>query len=78
VQEVKAGKIEYRLDKTNIIHCPIGKVSFGAEKLSDNFNALMGAIIKAKPAAAKGQYVKSCVTASTMGPGVKVNTAKLV
>ena len=78
VQEVKAGKIEYRLDKTNIIHCPIGKVSFGAEKLNDNFNALMGAIIKAKPAAAKGQYVKSCVTASTMGPGVKVSTARLV
>ena len=78
VQEVKAGKIEYRLDKTNIIHCPIGKVSFGAEKLNDNFNALMGAIIKAKPAAAKGQYVKSCVTASTMGPGIKVSTARLV
>ena len=78
VQEVKAGKIEYRLDKTNIIHCPIGKVSFGAEKLNDNFNALMGAIVKAKPAAAKGQYIKSCVTASTMGPGVKVNTARLV
>ena len=78
VQEVKAGKIEYRLDKTNIIHCPIGKVSFGAEKLNDNFNTLMGAIIKAKPAAAKGQYVKSCVTASTMGPGVKVSTARLV
>jgi len=78
VQEVKAGKIEYRLDKTNIIHCPIGKVSFGAEKLSDNFAALMGAIIKAKPAAAKGQYVKSCVAASTMGPGVKVSTAKLM
>ena len=78
VQEVKAGKIEYRLDKTNIIHCPIGKVSFGPEKLNDNFNTLMGAIIKAKPAAAKGQYVKSCVTASTMGPGVKVNTAKMV
>ena len=77
VQESKAGKIEYRLDKTNIIHCPIGKVSFGAEKLNDNFNALMGAIIKAKPAAAKGQYVKSCVAASTMGPGVKVSTAKL-
>ena len=77
VQEVKAGKIEYRLDKTNIIHCPIGKVSFGAEKLNDNFNALMGTIIKAKPAAAKGQYVKSCVAASTMGPGVKVSTAKL-
>ena len=78
VQEVKAGKVEYRLDKTNIIHCPIGKVSFGAEKLNDNFNALMGAIVKAKPAAAKGQYIRSCVTASTMGPGVKVNTAKLI
>ena len=76
VQEVKAGKIEYRLDKTNIIHCPIGKVSFGAEKLNDNFNTLMGAIIKAKPAAAKGQYVKSCVAAATMGPGVKLNTGK--
>ncbi len=76
VTEVKAGKIEYRLDKTNIIHCPIGKVSFGPEKLSENFNALMGAIIKAKPAAAKGQYVKSCVTASTMGPGIKINAAK--
>ena len=78
VQEVKAGKIEYRLDKTNIIHCPIGKVSFGPEKLSENFAALMGAIIKAKPAAAKGQYVRSCVTASTMGPGIKVNAARLV
>ena len=78
VQEVKAGKIEYRLDKTNIIHCPIGKVSFGAEKLNDNFNTLMGAIIKAKPAAAKGQYVRSCVCAATMGPGVKLNAAKLV
>ena len=78
VQEVKAGKIEYRLDKTNIIHCPIGKVSFGEEKLNDNFNTLMGAIIKAKPAAAKGQYVKSCVTASTMGPGVKVSTSRLI
>ena len=77
VTDAKAGKIEYRLDKTNIIHCPIGKVSFGAEKLNDNFNALMGAIIKAKPAAAKGQYVKSCVAASTMGPGVKVSTAKM-
>ena len=76
VQEVKAGKIEYRLDKTNIIHCPIGKVSFGPEKLGDNLNALMGAIVKAKPAAAKGQYVKSCVAASTMGPGVKLNTGK--
>ena len=78
VNEIKAGKVEYRLDKTNIIHCPIGKVSFGAEKLNDNFNALMGAIVKAKPAAAKGQYIKSCVTASTMGPGVKVSTARLV
>ena len=77
VQESKAGKIEYRLDKTNIIHCPIGKASFGVEKLQDNFNALMGAIIKAKPAAAKGQYVRSCVVASTMGPGVKVNAAKV-
>ena len=78
VKEVKAGKVEYRLDKTNIIHCPIGKVSFGAEKLADNFNALMGAIIKAKPAAAKGQYVKSCTVVSTMGPGVKINGANLV
>ncbi len=77
VNEIKAGKVEYRLDKTNIIHCPIGKVSFGAEKLNDNFNALMGAIIKAKPAAAKGQYIKSCTVAATMGPGVKVNGAKL-
>ena len=78
VKEIKAGKIEYRLDKTNIIHCPIGKVSFGPEKLNDNFVALINAIIKAKPAAAKGQYIKSCVTASTMGPGVKINQAKLV
>ena len=78
VKEIKAGKIEYRLDKTNIIHCPIGKASFGAEKLTDNFNALMGAIIKAKPAAAKGQYVRSCVVASTMGPGIKVSTAKMI
>ena len=77
VQEAKAGKIEYRLDKTNIIHCPIGKASFGQEKLMDNFNTLMGAIIKAKPAAAKGQYIKSCVIASTMGPGIKVNSAKI-
>ena len=77
VKEAKAGKIEYRLDKTNIIHCPIGKASFGAEKLSENFNTLLGAIIKAKPAATKGQYIKSCVVASTMGPGVKVNYAKL-
>lgn len=77
VQDAKAGKIEYRLDKTNIIHCPIGKVSFGVEKLAENFNTLMGAVIKAKPAAAKGQYIRSCVVASTMGPGVKVNAAKL-
>ena len=78
VNEIKAGKVEYRLDKTNIIHCPIGKVSFGPEKLGDNLNALMGAIVKAKPAAAKGQYIRSCVAASTMGPGVKMSTAKLV
>ena len=76
VKEIKAGKIEYRLDKTNIIHCPIGKVSFGPEKLQENFDTLMGAVIKAKPAAAKGQYVRSCVIASTMGPGIKVSTAK--
>lgn len=78
VTEVKAGKVEYRLDKTNIIHCPIGKVSFGAEKLAENFNTLMGAIIKARPSAAKGQYIKSCVAATTMGPGIKVNAAKLM
>ena len=78
VNEIKAGKVEYRLDKTNIIHCPIGKVSFGAEKLAENFNALMGAIVKAKPSAAKGQYIRSCVCASTMGPGVKINAAKLM
>ena len=77
VTEAKAGKIEYRLDKTNIIHCPIGKVSFGVEKLQENFDTLLGAIVRAKPAAAKGQYIKSCTVASTMGPGVKVNTAKL-
>ena len=77
VKEIKAGKIEYRLDKTNIIHCPIGKASFGAEKLSENFDALMGAIIKAKPSAAKGQYLRSVVVASTMGPGIKINQAKL-
>ena len=76
VNEAKAGKIEYRLDKTNIIHCPIGKASFGAEKLQENFDTLLGAIIKAKPAAAKGQYIKSCVVASTMGPGIKINQAK--
>lgn len=77
VTEAKAGKIEYRLDKTNIIHCPIGKASFGAEKLQENFETLMGAVIKARPAAAKGQYIKSCVVASTMGPGIKVNAAKI-
>ena len=77
VVEAKAGKIEYRLDKTNIIHCPIGKASFGGEKLEENFNTLMSAIIKAKPAAAKGQYIKSCVIASTMGPGIPVNGSKL-
>ena len=76
VKEIKAGKIEYRLDKTNIIHCPIGKVSFGPQKLEENLSTLIGAVIKAKPAAAKGQYIKSCVIASTMGPGVKVSTAK--
>ncbi|MBR3838478.1 MAG: 50S ribosomal protein L1 [Clostridia bacterium] len=76
VTELKAGKIEYRLDKTNIIHCPIGKVSFGAEKLYENFSALFDAILKAKPAAAKGQYVKSAVVNTTMGPAVKMNAAK--
>ena len=76
VTEAKAGKIEYRLDKTNIIHCPIGKVSFGAEKLLENFDTLMNAIIKAKPAASKGQYVKSCVVATTMGPGVRINPTR--
>ena len=76
VQEVKAGKVEYRLDKTAIIHCPIGKKSFGAEKISENFNALMDAIVKAKPSAAKGQYIKSVTLTSTMGPGVRVNYNK--
>ena len=76
VTEVKAGKIEYRLDKSNIIHCPIGKVSFGEEKLEENLKTLMDAIIKAKPSAAKGQYIKSCSVATTMGPGVKVNAQK--
>ncbi len=76
VQEAKAGKIEYRLDKANIIHCPIGKASFGVQKLEENFNALMDAVAKAKPAAAKGQYIKSCTVSSTMGPGVKVNTVR--
>lgn len=78
VAEAKAGKVEYRLDKTNIIHCPIGKVSFGPEKLAENFNALVGAVVKAKPASAKGQYIRSCTVASTMGPGIRVNPAKLV
>ena len=78
VTEAKAGKIEYRLDKTNIIHCPIGKVSFGAEKLQENFDTLLDAIVKAKPAASKGQYIKSCVLATTMGPGIKVNPNKVV
>jgi len=76
IAESKAGRIEYRLDKTNIVHCPIGKASFGVEKLTDNFNTLMNAVMKAKPAAAKGQYVRSCVVASTMGPGIKINAAK--
>ena len=77
IHDAKAGKIEYRLDKTNIIHCPIGKVSFGAEKLQENFDALLGAIVKAKPASAKGQYIRSCVVATTMGPGIKVNPNKV-
>ena len=76
VNEAKAGKIEYRLDKTNIIHCPIGKASFGKDKLQENFDTLVGAVIKARPAAQKGQYIKSCVIASTMGPGIKLNSAK--
>jgi large subunit ribosomal protein L1 len=76
IKEAKAGKIEYRLDKTNIIHCPIGKASFGAEKLQENFDTLMGAIVKAKPAAAKGQYIKSCAITTTMGPSVKINPSK--
>lgn len=78
INDIKAGKIEYRLDKTNIIHCPVGKVSFGADKLRENFETLMNAIVKAKPAAAKGQYLKSVTVTSTMGPGIKVNTAKLM
>lgn len=77
VKEAKAGKIEYRLDKTNIIHCPVGKASFGAEKLNENVKALLDAIVKAKPAASKGQYIKSCVVATTMGPGVKINPNKI-
>ncbi len=77
ISEIKSGKIEYRLDKTNIIHCPIGKASFGIEKLTDNFNTLLNAVIKAKPAAAKGQYLKSVVVTSTMGPGIKINASKI-
>lgn len=76
VNEAKAGKIEYRLDKTNIIHCPIGKASFGSEKLEENFNTLLNAIVAAKPAATKGQYIKSITVATTMGPGIKINSAK--
>ena len=76
IAEIKAGKVEYRLDKTNIIHCPIGKVSFGEEKLLENYTALLDAVVKAKPAAAKGQYIKSAVMTSTMGPGIKVNAQK--
>lgn len=78
LQEIKAGKVEYRLDKTNIIHTPIGKVSFGPEKLADNFNALLEAVVKARPAAAKGQYLKSITVAATMGPGIKVNPIKII
>ena len=77
VNDIKAGKIEYRVDKNNIVHCPIGKASFGTEKLADNFNALMGALIKAKPSAAKGQYLRSVVVSTTMGPGIKLNPSKL-
>ncbi len=78
IAEIKAGKVEYRLDKTNIIHCPLGKKSFGEEKLTENFETLLKAIIKSKPAAAKGQYIRSCVVSATMGPGIKVNTARLL
>jgi large subunit ribosomal protein L1 len=78
IADIKAGKIEYRLDKTNIIHCPIGKVSFGTEKLLDNFRTLLDAIIKAKPAAAKGQYLRSVTVSSTMGPGVRINQQKVL
>lgn len=77
INEIKAGKVEYRLDKTNIIHVPVGKVSFGKEKLAENFHALMEAVVKAKPSAAKGQYLKSVVVTSTMGPGVKINPARV-
>ena len=76
VEEAKAGKIEYRLDKTNIIHCPIGKISFGAEKIQENLSTLMNAVVKSKPAAAKGTYIKSCVVTATMGPGIRINPAK--
>lgn len=78
IREVKAGKIEYRLDKTNIMHCPIGKVSFGTDKLVENFNTLLDAVLKAKPEAAKGQYIRSCVVSSTMGPGIKINPNKVI
>ena len=77
IKEIKAGKVEYRLDKTNIIHCPIGKVSFEAEKLAENFDTLLEAINKARPASLKGTFLKSVTLASTMGPGVKVNTLKI-
>ncbi len=77
VSEIKSGKVEYKLDKTNIIHCPIGKVSFGKEKLAENFNTLLGAIVRSKPSAAKGQYLRSVTLASTMGPAVKINPGKL-
>lgn len=77
ITEIKAGKIEYRLDKTNIIHCPIGRVSFGTEKLGDNFRTLLEAVVKAKPSAAKGQYLKSVVVSSTMGPGIKINPTRV-
>ena len=77
IADIKAGKIEYRLDKTNIIHCPIGKVSFGAQKIQENFNTLMAAIVKAKPAAAKGQYLKSVAITTTMGPGIRINGAQI-
>ena len=78
VVDLKAGKIEYRLDKTNIIHCVIGKASFGTEKLTENFNTLLGAVNAAKPAAAKGQYIRSCAIASTMGPGIKINPSRVM
>jgi large subunit ribosomal protein L1 len=78
LRDIKAGKVEYRLDKTNIIHTPIGKASFGPEKLADNFNALLEAVVKAKPAAAKGQYLRSVTVAATMGPGIRINPSRLV